>query len=52
MSDYSNIVIVSISALDVRFPTSKTSEGTDSVHTNCNYSAGYLALHAQDKSDP
>jgi len=44
MTDYSNIIIVSVKALDVRFPTSKTSEGTDSVHTNCNYSAGYVSL--------
>lgn len=28
----------------MRFPTSTTGEGTDAVHVNCNYSAGYVNL--------
>ena len=39
-----SIILNSLKTRDVRFPTSKTAEGTDSIHTNPNYSAGYLSI--------
>lgn len=49
MKDWSHLIIKNIYALDIRFPTSKTSEGTDAVHTNCNYSAAYVNIIISDK---
>ena len=44
--DYSNIILVDIETQDIRFPTSKTNEGTDAVHVNCDYSAAYLTFYS------
>ena len=44
MSDFSKELIVGLEVLDIRYPTSKTNDGTDSVHTNPNYSVAYVTL--------
>jgi len=36
--------IVSVSAHDVRFPTSRTLAGSDAMHTTPDYSAAYVVL--------
>lgn len=45
-----DLTLTFLSATDVRFPTSTTGEGTDAVHTNCNYSAAYLTLTSKYSS--
>lgn len=37
--------ITSLEVLDIRFPTSRTSAGTDAMHTDPDYSAAYVVLH-------
>ena len=37
--------ITDIEVLDLRFPTSRTSAGTDAMHTDPDYSAAYVILH-------
>ena len=37
--------IVSITAKDIRFPTSRTLDGSDAMHTDPDYSAAYVILH-------
>jgi L-fuconate dehydratase len=37
--------IVSATAQDVRFPTSRTLDGSDAMHTSPDYSAAYVVLH-------
>ncbi|MBK8902472.1 MAG: L-fuconate dehydratase [Anaerolineaceae bacterium] len=37
--------ITSISAKDIRFPTSRTLDGSDAMHTDPDYSAAYVILH-------
>ena len=37
--------ITSLDILDLRFPTSLTSDGTDAVHKDPDYSAAYVILH-------
>ena len=37
--------ITSLEIIDLRFPTSLTSDGTDAVHTDPDYSAAYVILH-------
>jgi len=39
-----NITITDIIARDIRFPTSRTLDGSDSVHTDPDYSAAYVIL--------
>ncbi|KAH7912375.1 enolase C-terminal domain-like protein [Hygrophoropsis aurantiaca] len=31
---------------DIRFPTSLTGDGTDAMHTDCDYSSAYISLYA------
>lgn len=40
----SSPIIKRVTTRDVRFPTSKTLEGSDSLHTNPNYSCAYVTL--------
>lgn len=37
--------ITSISAKDIRFPTSRSLDGSDAMHTDPDYSAAYVILH-------
>ena len=37
--------------LDLRFPTSLTSDGTDAVHKDPDYSAAYVILHTDESLD-
>ena len=37
--------------LDLRFPTSLTSDGTDAVHKDPDYSAAYVILHTDDGAE-
>ena len=39
-----NIAITDVIARDIRFPTSRTLDGSDSVHTDPDYSAAYVSL--------
>jgi L-fuconate dehydratase len=36
--------IVDLKTLDLRFPTSRTQDGTDAMHTDPDYSAAYVIL--------
>ena len=36
--------IVGLDVLDLRFPTSRTHDGTDAVHVDPDYSAAYVIL--------
>src|SRR3990170_5737484 len=38
-----------LEVLDLRFPTSLTSDGTDAVHTDPDYSAAYVILHTGER---
>lgn len=38
------LVITSLQAIDLRFPTSRSGAGTDSMHTDPDYSAAYVIL--------
>lgn len=40
--------IVSLSAHDLRFPTSRTFDGSDAMHRSPDYSAAYVVLHTDD----
>ena len=37
--------IVSVTAKDIRFPTSRSLDGSDAMHTDPDYSAAYVILH-------
>ena len=39
------MIIRDLEVLDLRFPTSRTNAGTDSVHVDPDYSAAYVILH-------
>ncbi|MGH9308889.1 MAG: L-fuconate dehydratase [Vicinamibacterales bacterium] len=39
-----SLVITSLQAIDLRFPTSRSGAGTDSMHTDPDYSAAYVIL--------
>jgi L-fuconate dehydratase len=39
------MVITELEVLDIRFPTSRTQAGTDSMHVDPDYSAAYVILH-------
>lgn len=41
--------IVSITAKDIRFPTSRTLDGSDAMHTDPDYSAAYVILHTDSE---
>ena len=41
--------IVDLSVVDVRFPTSRTLDGSDAMHTSPDYSAAYVILHTDDE---
>ena len=47
---FSSPRISRISTLDVRFPTSSNLEGSDSLHTNPDYSCAYVTLHTAENS--
>ena len=47
---WETLVVRKVCVQDVRFPTAKEQQGTDAVHINCNYSAGYVSIHAEDTS--
>jgi L-fuconate dehydratase len=40
--------ITALSAHDVRFPTSRTLDGSDAMHRSPDYSAAYVVLHTDD----
>jgi L-fuconate dehydratase len=42
------VKITDLSVVDVRFPTSRTLDGSDAMHTNPDYSAAYLTLHTDE----
>lgn len=52
MSQYSEIQLVHLSQKYVRFPTSKEQEGTDAMHTNCDYSAVYIEILTANVHQP
>ena len=39
------VKITGLTALDVRFPTSRSLDGSDAMHTSPDYSAAYVILH-------
>ncbi|HUZ58009.1 MAG TPA: L-fuconate dehydratase [Hanamia sp.] len=45
-----SLVITSIEAKDIRFPTSKSLDGSDAMHTDPDYSAAYVILETNDTS--
>jgi L-fuconate dehydratase len=44
--------IASLEVLDVRFPTSRTLDGSDAMNTDPDYSAAYVILRTDDPSSP
>ena len=40
--------IVGVSAHDIRFPTSRTLDGSDAMHRSPDYSAAYVVLNTDD----
>ena len=42
--------ITSIDALDVRFPTSRSLDGSDAMNPDPDYSAAYAIVHTDDES--
>jgi L-fuconate dehydratase len=40
--------IVALTARDIRFPTSRTLDGSDAMHRSPDYSAAYVVLHTDD----
>jgi L-fuconate dehydratase len=42
------VKIVAFTAYDIRFPTSRTLDGSDAMHRSPDYSAAYLVLHTDD----
>jgi L-fuconate dehydratase len=40
--------IIGLTAADVRFPTSRSLDGSDALHTKPDYSAAYVVLHTDD----
>jgi L-fuconate dehydratase len=45
------VKIVDVDVLDVRFPTSRTLDGSDAVHLDPDYSAAYVVLRTDDGPD-
>jgi len=45
-----SLVITSIEAKDIRFPTSKSLDGSDAMHTDPDYSAAYVILKTNNPS--
>ncbi|HZQ85204.1 MAG TPA: enolase C-terminal domain-like protein [Acidimicrobiales bacterium] len=43
--------IIDVDVLDVRFPTSRTLDGSDAVHLDPDYSAAYVVLRTDDGPD-
>lgn len=41
--------IVSVTAKDIRFPTSRSLDGSDAMHTDPDYSAAYVILHTDSE---
>ncbi|HEV2833613.1 MAG TPA: mandelate racemase, partial [Hanamia sp.] len=44
------LTITSIEVKDIRFPTSKTLDGSDAMHLDPDYSAAYVILRTNDFS--
>ena len=40
-----SLIITSIDVKDIRFPTSKTQDGSDAMNPDPDYSAAYVILH-------
>lgn len=49
MTQSSPLIVSSYSIHDVRFPTSLTGDGTDSMNKTCDYSAAYVILYTSPK---
>jgi len=45
-----SLVITSLETKDIRFPTSKSLDGSDAMHTDPDYSAAYVILKTNDNS--
>jgi L-fuconate dehydratase len=45
------VKIVGLRVHDVRFPTSRSLDGSDAMHTSPDYSAAYVVLHTDDAVD-
>jgi L-fuconate dehydratase len=45
------VKIVGLAVHDVRFPTSRSLDGSDAMHTSPDYSAAYVVLHTDDAVD-
>lgn len=45
-----SLIITSIDVKDIRFPTSKTLDGSDAMNPDPDYSAAYVVLHTDDFS--
>jgi L-fuconate dehydratase len=45
------VKIIDVDVLDVRFPTSRTLDGSDAVHLDPDYSAAYVVLRTDDGPD-
>ena len=43
--------ITALETLDLRFPTSRTQDGTDAMHTDPDYSAAYVILKTDDAAE-
>ena len=46
----SNLRIVRVEALDIRFPTSRWLDGSDAMNPDPDYSAAYVILHTDNPS--
>src|SRR4051812_21204266 len=42
--------ITALSTCDIRFPTSRTLDGSDAMHRSPDYSAAYVVLHTDDRA--
>jgi L-fuconate dehydratase len=44
--------VTSLETIDVRFPTSRTLDGSDAINVDPDYSAAYVVLHTDDRATP
>jgi len=51
LNSFKHIILDKIECIDVRYPTSTFSEGTDSMHSNCDYSCAYVQLSYRNTND-
>uniref|UniRef100_A0A915K1X3 Mandelate racemase/muconate lactonizing enzyme N-terminal domain-containing protein n=1 Tax=Romanomermis culicivorax TaxID=13658 RepID=A0A915K1X3_ROMCU len=45
---FENLTITKISVFDIRFPTSKTLDGSDAIHKDPDYSCAYVILETEN----